>query len=61
MEEMALKEFKKWMAVFLSVFGGLAAAAVLLDFVLEVAGCRRTRAEEQGFREISIFKDGVVL
>ncbi len=30
MEEMALKEFKKWMAVFLSVFGGLAAAAVLL-------------------------------
>ena len=33
----------------------------LLDFVLEVAGGRRTRAEERGFREISIFKDGVVL
>ena len=33
----------------------------LLDFVLEVAGGRPTRAEEQGFREISIFKDGVVL
>ena len=33
----------------------------LLDFVLEVAGGRLTRAEEQGFREISIFKDGVVL
>ena len=38
-----------------------AAGDRLLDFVLEVAGGRRTRAEEQGFREISIFKDGVVL
>lgn len=33
----------------------------LLDFVLQVAGGTRTRAEENGFREISIFKDGVVL
>lgn len=33
----------------------------LLDFVLEVASGRQTRAEEHGFREISIFKDGVVL
>ena len=33
----------------------------LLDFVLEVASGKPTRAEEQGFREISIFKDGVVL
>ena len=38
-----------------------AAGERLLDFVLEVAGGRLTRAEEQGFREISIFKDGVVL
>jgi len=33
----------------------------LLDFVLEVAGGRQTRAEEHAAREISIFKDGVVL
>ena len=33
----------------------------LLHFVLEVASGKPTRAEEQGFREISIFKDGVVL
>ncbi|MDO4284501.1 MAG: altronate dehydratase family protein [Eubacteriales bacterium] len=33
----------------------------LLDFVLEVAGGVRTRAEQNGCREISIFKDGVVL
>lgn len=33
----------------------------LLDHVLEVASGKRTRTEEQGFREISIFKDGVVL
>lgn len=38
-----------------------AAGDRLLDFVLEVAGGRHTRTEEQGFREISIFKDGVVL
>ncbi len=38
-----------------------AAGERLLDFVLEVAGGRLTRTEEQGFREISIFKDGVVL
>lgn len=33
----------------------------LLDFVLQVAGGRPTRTEQNGFREISIFKDGVVL
>ena len=33
----------------------------LLDLVLEVASGKQTRAEEHGFREISIFKDGVVL
>ena len=38
-----------------------AAGDRLLDFVLEVASGKQTRAEERGFREISIFKDGVVL
>ena len=33
----------------------------LLKLVLEVASGKQTRAEENGFREISIFKDGVVL
>ena len=33
----------------------------LLEHVLEVASGKKTRTEEQGFREISIFKDGVVL
>ena len=33
----------------------------LLDFVCEIASGKRTRAEEHGCREISIFKDGVVL
>ena len=33
----------------------------LLDYVIEVASGRLTHAEENGFREISIFKDGVVL
>ncbi len=33
----------------------------LMDMVLEVASGKQTRAEERGFREISIFKDGVVL
>lgn len=33
----------------------------LLEFVMDTASGRRTRTEEQGFREISIFKDGVVL
>ena len=37
------------------------AASDLMALVLEVASGRRTRTEEQGFREISIFKDGVVL
>ena len=37
------------------------AGADLLALVLEVASGRKTRTEEKGFREISIFKDGVVL
>ena len=37
------------------------AAADLMALVLETASGRKTRTEEKGFREISIFKDGVVL
>ena len=37
------------------------AGADLLNLVLEVASGKQTRTEEKGFREISIFKDGVVL
>ncbi len=37
------------------------AANELLHLVIEVASGKKTRAEENGFREISIFKDGVVL
>lgn len=37
------------------------AAQDLMDLVLEVCSGKKTRAEEKGFREISIFKDGVVL
>ncbi len=33
----------------------------LLDFVMEIASGRETKTEAAGFREISIFKDGVVL
>ena len=33
----------------------------LMDMVLEVASGKQTRAEERGFREISIFKGGVML
>lgn len=33
----------------------------LLDFVLEIAGGRPTKSEQRGAREISIWKDGVVL
>ena len=33
----------------------------LYDLVMEVAGGRKTKAEEKGFREISIFKEGVTL
>ncbi len=37
------------------------AAEDLLDLVCQVASGRKTCTEEKGFREISIFKDGVVL
>ena len=33
----------------------------LLDFVMEIASGKKTKTEEKGYREISIFKDGVVL
>ena len=32
-----------------------------MELVIQVSGGKLTRAEEQGYREISIFKDGVVL
>ncbi len=37
------------------------AAQDLMDLVLEVASGKQTKTEQKGFREISIFKDGVVL
>ena len=37
------------------------AAKRLLQLVIETADGKQTKAEEKGFREISIFKDGVVL
>ena len=37
------------------------AGSDLLALVLEVASGKQTRTEEKGYREISIFKDGVVL
>lgn len=37
------------------------AAGRLLQLVIQVAGGQKTRTEEMGYREISIFKDGVVL
>ncbi|MBQ4381997.1 MAG: UxaA family hydrolase, partial [Oscillospiraceae bacterium] len=37
------------------------AAEDLMTLVCQVASGKKTRAEENGFREISIFKDGVVL
>ena len=37
------------------------AGADLLDLVCQVASGKKTSAERKGFREISIFKDGVVL
>ena len=37
------------------------AAQDLMALVLEVASGKQTKTEEKGFREISIFKDGVVL
>ncbi len=38
-----------------------AAGRRLLDFVKEIASGKKTQAEKNGFRDISIFKDGVVL
>lgn len=38
-----------------------AAGERLLDFVMEIASGKQTKSEESGIREISIFKDGVVL
>ncbi len=38
-----------------------AAGDRLLDFVIEIASGKKSKAEEHGCREISIFKDGVVL
>lgn len=38
-----------------------AAGERLLDYVLEVASGQQTCAEKKGYREISVFKDGVVL
>ena len=37
------------------------AAAELMTLVLDIASGRKTRSEVCGFREISIFKDGVTL
>ena len=37
------------------------AAERLLLLVIEVASGKKTRAEEAGYREIAIFKDGVTL
>ncbi len=37
------------------------AAADLMQLVLDTASGRQTRTEQKGFREISIFKDGVML
>ena len=37
------------------------AARELMALVLETASGKQTKAEEKGFREISIFKEGVVL
>lgn len=36
-------------------------AAELLDYVMAVAGGRQTRNEINGYKEISIFKDGIIL
>lgn len=37
------------------------AASRLLNLVISVASGKKTKNEELGYREISIFKDGVVL
>ena len=38
-----------------------ALADKLLDFVIKVAEGQETQNEKNGYREISIFKDGIVL
>ena len=38
-----------------------AAGERLMDFVLEIASGKKTKAEEHGCREIAVFKDGVTL
>ena len=35
--------------------------AELMEFVLSIASGKQTKTEQKGFREISIFKDGVML
>ena len=40
---------------------GKVLAQDLFDFVVDVASGRQTNNEKNGYREISIFKDGVVL
>ena len=37
------------------------AASALLELVLDTASGRKTRSEQNGFRQIAIFKDGVML
>jgi len=33
----------------------------LFDYVIKVASGQKCKAEEMGFREIAIFRDGVIL
>ncbi len=44
-----------------SVLDGVDLTDNLLDFIIEVANGKETKNEQQGYREISIFKDGIVL
>lgn len=43
------------------IINGVDLTDELFDYVLEVAGGKKTNNEKNGYREISIFKDGVVL
>ena len=52
----------RWYTVRSAAGGAIDEAAKdLLDLVIRVASGEQTKAEKHGFREISIFKDGVVL